>query len=469
MAFAEFLAIAVLVSLFVTYLIKRFTHHQTFFVISVIKTERFNPVFDRLRKSRLIEHLAVAGSILGFGAFGFDFFIGRKFQSRLVRILSFLIVTLLLGGAFGVLFGGFLENNALLENQSALPYQAAFGLGGFSFGMLYALFAQALQIGGKLLLGEKTCPGVAPVIPGVEIPNVPIFIPVEAWISLLVILVIHESSHGFLARRHHIPVKSSGVLLFGPAPIGAFVEPDEEKIKTMDDEQAVQIFAAGPTSNIVSMLVVLVLSLGVVGLVLTPLLSPMMEEIAVNQFTGVRIVQIDQNFTFCQTVYPSPAFEAGIPPGSLLLSINGTDVKSPAEAQMALAQNRGEPKTFGLEFEGSRLEKNLSPNELGRFGIRLEGIQNPDYEVPSEFLFWQSIISPVASVVFWFIVLSVLVAASNFLPLVPFDGGRMAELIFAPYLTGLQMSTEDTRRLVKRIFMWVLWPIIFVNALPLIL
>ena len=42
-------------------------------------------------------------------------------------------------------------------------------------------------------------------------------------------IIIHEFSHGILARVENVKINSIGLLLFAIIP-GAFVEPDEEKL-----------------------------------------------------------------------------------------------------------------------------------------------------------------------------------------------------------------------------------------------
>ena len=66
-----------------------------------------------------------------------------------------------------------------------------------------------------------TNPGGDILLPGV---NLPFF---EGIAALIVVLAVHEVCHAVLARIAKIQVLSSGIVLFGIIPIGAFVEPDE--------------------------------------------------------------------------------------------------------------------------------------------------------------------------------------------------------------------------------------------------
>lgn len=87
----------------------------------------------------------------------------------------------------------------------------------------------------SLILG---IPGINPIIPlGYGI------------LALIFAVVVHEMSHGILARVHNLHVKTMGILLF-VIPVGAFVEPDEEALKRAPRRHRVQVFGAGPTSNL---------------------------------------------------------------------------------------------------------------------------------------------------------------------------------------------------------------------------
>jgi hypothetical protein len=74
-------------------------------------------------------------------------------------------------------------------------------------------------------------PSVSIVIPGVDVPGSPIYVPfVYGLIALATVLVVHEFSHGMQSVGEKISIKSIGLLLFAIIP-GAFVEPDEDELK----------------------------------------------------------------------------------------------------------------------------------------------------------------------------------------------------------------------------------------------
>jgi Zn-dependent protease len=68
-------------------------------------------------------------------------------------------------------------------------------------------------------------------------------------IALLLLLIVHEGGHGIVALSSEIPVDSCGLVLFGPLPIGAFVEPDEEKLEKSEVAKKNAVLLAGSGFN----------------------------------------------------------------------------------------------------------------------------------------------------------------------------------------------------------------------------
>jgi len=117
--------------------------------------------------------------------------------------------------------------------------------------------------------------------------------------------VVHEFSHGVVARSFKLPVLHSGIVFFGPI-LGAFVEPDEKKLVKRPDIEQYSIFSAGPVSNIVLTLIAFL----ILSFVLTPAIPLVSEDI------GVKI-----------GIQPGLAAEnASIPGGSIVTAINNQEV-----------------------------------------------------------------------------------------------------------------------------------------------
>lgn len=110
-------------------------------------------------------------------------------------------------------------------------------------------------------------------IPGIN-PLIPIWYGI---LGLAVAIIIHEFSHGILARVADIKVKTLG-LIFLVVPMGAFVEPDEEGMQELSKVKRDRIYAVGPTSNVILAIVLaLIFSMAFMGNV-----SPKQDGLVIN-------------------------------------------------------------------------------------------------------------------------------------------------------------------------------------------
>jgi membrane-associated protease RseP (regulator of RpoE activity) len=101
--------------------------------------------------------------------------------------------------------------------------------------------------------------GAKPVIPGVTIPF---------WygiIGLITVLVVHEFSHGIIARSEDVSIKKLGAVFITIIPIGAFVEPDEEELKAKKRISRMRIYSAGSFGNILFATFAIILMLSFSG------------------------------------------------------------------------------------------------------------------------------------------------------------------------------------------------------------
>ena len=162
---------------------------------------------------------------------------------------------------------------------------------------LYLSFPEVREI------ARETGPQGALLIPGIN-PYLPI---IYGWIAIFIGLVIHELSHGVIARAVDIPVRSSGIMFFLFLPIGAFVEVDDTKLDSVSFKKSGRIIAAGAGSNIVVGLMALILLVGVVNT---------MEPVA----DGLPVSKI---------VVDSPANIAGLLPGDIITHLNDIPVDDP--------------------------------------------------------------------------------------------------------------------------------------------
>ena len=466
--FATILVAFLAVSLIITFLIKKFTKQPTFWIASMIKTEKPIKYFDAFSKvGKPLEIFSEIGLVIGFGAIAADWVYGRG-KKPIDRIAIFIFSASVLSSSLYIidwLLGGPFSKSPL-SKDFFLPIVLIFGIFGFAGFGIAMLGLQAYEIIAKYMLGLKACPGVAPLIPGVEIPGVPITPPIHAWLSLFIILVIHEAMHGILARQQGIKVKSTGVLLLGFLPIGGFVEPDEKQLAASDTKKQVRVYSAGATANMAAFglsILFLLISLTAIGFIFGPWAASVQEQSSI----GVKIIAVNEKTEYCGNTYLNPAF--GVFDQNMEIThINGKSTKNVGVVQGEIAANRFKAITFGLLKGDSDINVTLTPNELGSYGFSIENIANPSYTIPEDYKIYSSLVGIFIEFIYWLILLNFLIALVNFLPFAIFDGGRIAPLVYAPYLTSF-LSEEEARNFVAKATMIIILALFIINALPLLI
>ena len=173
-------------------------------------------------------------------------------------------------------------------------------------------------------------PGLNPLIPFVY-----------GIIGIVIAVVIHEGTHGVIARRLGLPVKSTGLLFFLIVPIGAFVEIDEKLIQKAKFRDSGRIMAGGPGSNIVVALIALAVLLLIIG------------GLVPAQFNGVKVQSIVQP----TSTQASPAYmlflEHHLQAGDVIVAVNGTKINSLENLSSYLANTHpNESLVLSIEHSG---------------------------------------------------------------------------------------------------------------------
>jgi membrane-associated protease RseP (regulator of RpoE activity) len=65
-----------------------------------------------------------------------------------------------------------------------------------------------------------------------------------------------------------------------------------------------------------------------------------------------------------------------------------------------------------------------------------------------------------------FVVISFAAGSFNYFPSDPFDGGRMAKIMLAPYFSFLGFNRKETYKFIGRLFMWLLIISLTLNLIP---
>ena len=265
------------------------------------------------------------------------------------------------------------------------------GFGGMMF-VFYMLIKSALIA----IRAKAQVAGVQLVIPGVTIP---------LWyglIGLIVVMVVHELSHGIVARAEDLPLKSVGLVLFFIIP-GAFVEPDEDELKKAPLIKRLKVYAAGSMANIVTALLALML--------LNYALAPIF------QCAGVEIAQFDPD---------GPAIHY-LREGDVIVGINGEQIKTVEDFLNFMNTTKpGQLITLEVLRNGKKitvkipLGKNPNNPEKGYLGVY------PSQRVVSA-IGHEGIILPLAFALYWIYILNFGIGLMNLFPLIPLDGGRMLD------------------------------------------
>jgi len=280
--------------------------------------------------------------------------------------------------------------------------------------------------------------GMAPVIPGVEIPGSPVFLPLwQGVFALIIVIIAHELMHGLLSAAEGVKIKSVGLLTATLFPIGAFIEPDEEELAKKPLLSRLRVYAAGSFGNFAAALIVFIFFIFV------------FKPIAFDE-AGVRVISVSEN---------SPAQRAGIAAGDKILMIKGEKV---ASIEQFVAAARALKPGEEVLIETSRGTRSVALGEKegrGYVGIAVE----PAIAVspPVEKMFGEGKVFWAGEALWWTILLNFFIGLTNLLPMVPFDGGRMLQDVLDKHSPSLSKGVTAA------VFLLVL-SLIFINMSPII-
>ncbi len=263
---------------------------------------------------------------------------------------------------------------------------------------------------------EITEGGIALVLPFTTIPGIG-YLPFTQWILAIIILaIIHEFSHGIVAKAHNLKLKSSGFAVFSifiPLIPAAFVEPDEKKLRNKPAKVQNSVFSAGPMSNIVLAGIILLLFI----FVMIPIQSRMTEPIG---------------FTFDVLNETSPAAKAGLETGMIIKSFNDKNVTDAHSFVNYMYYNSSINETIVLGTENQT------------FNIVTEKIDNRSmigvYNVRNEVRFKEKFLG-IKDIFLWFYsflrilgLFNFFIGLFNLLPLGIVDGGRMIKVSLEKFM-----------------------------------
>jgi len=363
----------------------------------------------------------------------------------------------------------------------------------------------------------RNLPPIAPLIP--YFPKIfnleSIFPPLYFTYFLVAIAVItisHEFSHGLFAKLWGIKVKTTGLAFFGPF-FGAFVEPDEKKMAAAPKKHQLSILAAGTFANIVMFILFGLLLWGFFALSFEPsglifnsyaqsvvnvtdithvgnisvssiALIPTVAQEGLNRITvagknyyapkEILTKEVLENNPQIILFDDAPAIRENLV--GAITSINGNPITSQVELTDTLSGLKPGDKITVTTIDSDKIVHNYEielgnkngraylgvgfyAQETGGFrGLLAKGIskfrQPNTYYTPS----WDGDFAQfIYDMLWWIVIINILVALMNMLPVSILDGGRFFYLTILG-VTGSQLWA-------RRIYSWITWFILMLLAL----
>jgi len=343
--------------------------------------------------------------------------------------------------------------------------------------LLFLTIYHSIRIGGQTFTA---------VLPGITVNGVTLSF-LHWIITLFVIVIVHEFSHGFFARLHKIKVKSSGFAVLGillPLLPAAFVEPDEKSLNKATKKNQLAVFSAGPFSNLVLTFLLLFLILSPLTVLTTN--SKLSDPVLVNGF---------------EQGYPS-TLESELNIGDTILSVNEIDTLTILEFKKEL--NKYQPyEKITIQTEESKIPITLGANpSLEGIQLKIDSLNekiNNNIELIESKVWYSSILniennyfnkliitsenelnyyqdkgylginlesstkSQIFSwfhlLIFWIVQLSLAIGLINLLPVVITDGGMMLTVGLSMIIKNKKVA-ERLSKTINMFFLMILVPLI---------
>jgi membrane-associated protease RseP (regulator of RpoE activity) len=141
------------------------------------------------------------------------------------------------------------------------------------------------------------------------------------FLSIPIVLIIHEGAHGIVATLEKIKIKTGGFAIF-IALFAGFVEPDEDEFNNAKKISKLRVIGAGATSN-----VIFAFALGAI-LLTNPLFAIILPE----PLQGY-LYESPDGVLVLSLIEGAGAENAGMQPNDIITGINGINVITPLDFQ----------------------------------------------------------------------------------------------------------------------------------------
>ncbi len=310
-------------------------------------------------------------------------------------------------------------NNLLKKIGTSYPrFWKWFGYAGIPVGFtaMILIFGYLLYSLFKMFIVPQAAPTLSLVIPGVKIPGASIFVPF--WygiISLFIVILVHEGSHGVVATAFKQKIHNAGVGILAFLPL-AFVEPDEKQLVKQPAKTQLAIFSAGAMANFVTAAIVILLASFLIAPVVGQTIMP--------------------NGAYLESITPGmPADLAGLQHGQIIKSVDGQDVVTVANFTDYMKNVKpGQTITINADSASYKIKTIENPQNASLAYMGIQFMQNviakPGLMPKIALWFYNPFAKSFADsgLLLWLFTLNVGIGMINLLPLGPIDGGRMASL-----------------------------------------
>ncbi len=224
-----------------------------------------------------------------FGLFGLILPAGREkrimlFPALLLNLAFFFLVGPVAAQVLLTVLHLSANSSAQVQDGAAIPlFPAVLAFLGLMPSACLLLFHSAFAVTVGLinmLLNGAAKPAASAVVllPGINLPLL------SGLLALILLLAVHEGGHAVMALAAGLPLERAGVLLVGPLPLGAFVEPNERKLFSSPPRVQLAVLLAGSATNILFSLLLLALLL---FLPFKSLVAPLALMLALNAVVGL--------------------------------------------------------------------------------------------------------------------------------------------------------------------------------------
>ncbi len=238
------------------------------------------------------------------------------------------------------------------------------------------------------------------------------------FLSIPIVLIIHEGAHGIVATLEKIKIKTGGFAIF-IALFAGFVEPDEDEFNNAKKISKLRVIGAGATSN-----VIFAFALGAI-LLTNPLFAIILPE----PLQGY-LYESPDGVLVLSLIEGAGAENAGMQPNDIITGINGINVITPLDFQkvnltpgetVSVTILRGEQE---LQFPVVITPAPDDP-ERGLIGIMRDN--SFAYKPVLNFIEWNN--PQLSMFLLWLWMISFFIRIINMLPLPILDGGKFIHSI----------------------------------------